>query len=291
MQATTDSAQALDWVLEKLSAKKKAKSKTVEVIKFPKPSSFSLKPLTFEEKKKELGSKKQNEIALWKTWHTGGRKPLDLDPILRSMKPLIESQALKYKNKVEIPNAAIDFEYQRLAAEALHKFDPTKGAALGTWVSNYLKKAQRFIQTHQNFTRITEPIAAKIGKFNAAKADLTERLGFEPDAKTLAEETGFSLKDIKRLTKDQRKGLVSSGITGTDVSPAAMLSSREQEVIHLIAPQLTPDERTVHEYTFGLYGKPSLKPGQIAKQLKMDSSKVAKLRTSIFNKMKPHLET
>ena len=58
----------------------------------------------------------------------------------------------------------------------------------------------------------------------------------------------------------------------------------------MIHYQLTPQKRLVHEYTFGLFGKPVLKPGQIAKKLKMDGSKVAKLRTSIFNKMKPHLE-
>lgn len=290
MQVAMDRSEALDWVLGKLSAAKKpAAPKPVEIFKFPK-APIAGPPLTPEAKKKELGSKKQTEISLWKNWHSGGRKPKDLDPLLKSMQPLIESRARIYKNNVEIPNAAIDFEHKRLAVEALHKYDPAKGAALGTWVTNYLKKAGRFIQTHQNFTRITEPVAAKIGKFNAAKAELTERLGFEPDAHALSEETGFSLKEVKRLTKDQRKGLVSSGIPGSDVGPAALLSSRDQEVIHLIYHQLTPQERSVHEYTFGLYGKPALKPGQIAKQLKMDSSKVAKLRTSIFNKMKPHLE-
>lgn len=281
----------LSWALEKISAKK-AKTPKVEVFQFPK-APVPVVPValpTPEDKKKELGTKKKSEIDLWKSWNDGGRKPKELDPLLKSMQPLIESRSRIYKNNVEIPTAAIDFEHKRLAVEALQKYNPAKGAALGTWVSNYLKKASRFIQTHQNFARITEPIAAKIGKFNAAKAELADRLGFEPDAQTIAEETGFSLKEIKRLTKDQRKGLVSSGLAGTDVSPAATLSSRDQEVIHLIYHQLTPAERSVHEYTFGLMGKPVLKPGAIAKQLKMDSSKVAKLRTSIFNKMKPHLE-
>ena len=283
MLDTPDRDEALNWVLEKLSAKK-AKTPAKAVVKAPVA-------LTPEQKKTELSSKKKVEFQLWHDWKNSGFKPVHLDPLLRSINPLIENSARKYKGKVEIPNAAIDFEHKRLAVEALKKFDPSKGAALGTWVSNYLKKAQRFVQTHQNFTRITEPIAAKIGKFNSAKAELTERLGFEPDAQTLSEETGFSLKEIKRLTRDQRKGLISTGITGTEVNPYASLSSREQEVIQLIYHQLTPHERVVHEYTFGLYGQPVLKPGQIAKKLKMDSSKVAKLRTSIFNKMKPHLES
>lgn len=276
----SEKLEALTWVLDKISAPKAPKVQAPSLSSGLSPSA----------KKKELKDKKSNELELWKTWKGGGHKPNDLDPLLKSLHPLIESNAQKYKNKVEIPNAAIDFEHKRLAVEALHKYNPDKGTALGSWVSTYLRKAKRFVLANQNFARITEPVAAKIGKFNAARAELTERLGYEPDANALAEHTGFSLKDIKRLTRDQRKGLVSSGISGTEVNPAASLSSREQEVVQLIHYQLTPQERLVHEYTFGLFGKPVLKPGQIAKKLKMDGSKVAKLRTSIFNKMKPHLE-
>lgn len=293
MGYSSQKEEALNWVLEKLSAKGKSPKPTLGIPPLPKIAplpALPTQPLSPLEKKKELTSKKQTEITLWKDWNDGGRKPKDLDPLLRSMQPLIESHAQKYKNKVEIPNAAIDFEHKRLAVEALEKYNPGKGAALGTWMSNYLRKANRFILAHQNFARITEPVAAKIGKFNSAKAELTEQLGFEPDTHTLSEHTGFSVKEIKRITKDQRKGLVSSGLSGTEVTPAAMLSSREQEVVQLIYHQLTPQERSVHEYTFGLYGKPVLKPGAIAKKLNLDSSKIAKLRTSIFNKMKPHLE-
>ena len=295
MQAATDKSEALHWVLEKLSAAKPKPPKPVSVFTFPKAPVYTPdKVISVEEKKdvkkKELKTKKTSEIELWKQWNAGGQKPHDLDPLLRSLQPLIESNAQKYKNKVEIPNAAIDFEHKRLTVEALQKYNPTKGAALGTWISNYLRKVNRFILAHQNFARITEPVAAKIGRYNSAKAELAERLGYEPDSHAIAEHTGFSLKDIKRLAKDQRKGLVSSGIAGTEITPGSLLSSRDQEVVHLVYHQLTPQERSVHEYTFGLFGKPVLKPGSIAKKLKMDSSKVAKLRTSIFNKMKPHLE-
>jgi hypothetical protein len=69
----------------------------------------------------------------------------------------------------------------------------------------------------------------------------------------------------------------------------AVSSSLDNEVIHLVVPQLSKPELAVHEFTFGLNGKPKLPPGQIAKKLKMDNSKVAKLRTSIWKKMEPHL--
>jgi len=281
MSDATENSEAIQWVLEKISAARVPAPRPVPVFKFDASK---------DTKKKELGAKKSSEVELWKTWNTGGRKPEHLDPLLKSMQPLIENRARIFKNNVEIPNAAIDFEHKRLAVEAFQRYDPSKGTQLGTWVQNYLKKANRFIQTHQNVARITEPIAGKIGKYNAAKADLTERLGFEPDSQTLAEHTGFSMKEIKRLSKDQRKGLIASNSLGGDAASAAFLSSREQEVVQLIYHQLTPEERSVHEYVFGLYGKPALKSGDIAKQLKMDGSKVAKLKSSIFRKMKPHLE-
>lgn len=277
MLGGVEKIEALEWVLGKLSA-----APAVKAPAFPKLVSL-------QEKQRELTVKRQNELELWQTWKGSNHDPIHLDPLLKSLNPLIESQSGKYKNRVEIPNAAIDFEHKQRVVDALKTYDPEKGK-LSSWVGNYLKKGNRFILTHQNLARIPENIAQHIGVFNAARADLKDRLGHEPDAMTLAEETGLALKDVKRLAKEQRRALIASGASD-DLSPAANFSSREHEVIQLIYHQLSPQERVVHEFTFGLNGRPLMKPGQIAKATGMDGSKVAKLRTAIFNKMKPHLES
>lgn len=276
---------SVSWVLEKLgAAKKKAKA----------PPAPKLSP---EDKKKQqdLTAKRATEFELWQTWKKSGFKPVHLEPLMKSLNPLIQKKALiAGKGRVEVPSAAIDFELKKHVVKSLKEYDPNKGASLSTWVTGNMRKVSRFIHNTQNLARITEPLAAKIGAFNAVKSDLTERLGHEPDDRTLHDELlkldpkKWSMKDIKRLNKEVRKSYI-SGQGGLDDVQSAVMSSPDNEVIHLVVPQLSIPELAVHEYTFGLNNKPKLAPGEIAKKLKMDNSKVAKLRTSIWKKMEPHL--
>lgn len=288
MELHEDTAQALDWVLDKLSAAKK--------IQAVGPSSAK----TVDEKKKELAAKKPKEFELWQSWKKGGQKPKDLDPLLKSFSNLINSRVSLYKNRVEIPVSTIEHVHKKEFVNALRTYDPTKGAALGTHVMNRLQKAGRYIEQHKNFATIPENISRYIGAFNAVKGEIREKLGgAEPDAQTIHDFVvtsqhpklgALSLKDIKRLNRDQRRGLIQTGHE-TDLLNVHELDPRELEVAHLIVHQLTPQERLVHEYTLGLYGKPMLRPGEIAKKLKVDGSKVSKLKKSIFAKMQPYLNS
>lgn len=284
MYEIDDTDGSVSWILEKLGAAKKAKA-------LPAPK------LSPEDKKKQqdLSLKRANELELWETWKKSGYKPTHLEPLLKSLNPLIQKKGIiAGKGRVEVPSAAIDFELKKHVVNSLKSYDPKKGTKLPTWVMSNLRKVSRFIHNTQNLARITEPLAAKIGTYNAVKSELTERLGHEPDDNSLHEALlkldpkKWSMKDIKRLNKEIRKSYI-SGQGGLDDVQSAVMSSPDNEVIHLVVPQLSIPELAVHEYTFGLNGKPKLAPGAIAKKLKMDNSKVAKLRTSIWKKMEPHL--
>lgn len=279
--------QALEWVLSKLSAARKAPARTFSA---PKPV------ISAEQKKQELKAKQPKEMEMWEAYRDSGWHPQKLDPLLKSFAPLLNSRITLYKNRVEVPVSAIEHEHKKWFVDALKSYDPKK-AALNTHITTRLKKAGRWIEANKNFAYIPENVSSKIGVFNAFKSELTEKLGHEPDDQTMHDYalvsghpklSTFTLKDIKRLNREQRKGLIQTGHEQDLIRPEE-LNARELEVAHLITYQLTPQERLVHEYTLGLNGKAKLHPGEIAKKLKMDNSKVAKLRTSIFNKMKPYL--
>lgn len=280
MEVGIDVDEDLQWVLDKIAAPAKKKPAG--------PAAPVVHPVSTLPPLPNLGSKKQNETELLKRWKASGEDPKHLDPLLDSMKGLVESRARMYKNIVEVPTAALDHEFKQQLVEALRSYDPSKGAQLGTWVTKRLKKANRYILTHQNFARIPENVANGINKYTTAKTELTEKLGYEPDDHTLAEKSGLSMKEVKVLNKSLRKGLVASG-GQQEMFETGFTTGRREEVLGLIHYELTPEERTVFEYTFGRNGKPQLKPGDIARKTGFDNSKVAKLRTSIFNKMKPHL--
>jgi DNA-directed RNA polymerase specialized sigma subunit len=279
METIFDTEGGLGWLLSKLAAPKKQQA----------AKSLSKAPVTKEQKSKEL--------QLWETWKKGGEKPKDLAPLLKSFTPLIQARVNLFK-RAEVPTAAVSHEHKKKFVEALRTFDPKK-AALGTWINWKLKRGARYVETYKNPARITENISQHIGSFNSLKSELAEKVGYEPDAQALHEYAikikhpqlkMVPLKDFRRIEREQRKTFIEKSHDAEETSAAPILSSREEEVAHLIIPQLTEHERLVHEYTVGLNGKTPLKAGQIAKKLNMDGSRVAKLRTSVFNKMRPYLE-
>ncbi len=277
MQPEARQEEALEWVLNKLAA---AKKPTAVATPAPKISR----------------EQKLHEVDLWRKWKEGGEKPKDLDPLLKSMSGIIYERVNKFR-RAEVPSSAIIHEHKKEFVKSLRTWDPDKGS-LSTWLGNTMKRAGRYVETYKNPARITENISQHIGSFKAVKSELAEKLGHEPDAHAIHDYVLkikhptlgiLSLKDITRVEREQRKTFLDKGHDSEETGASPLLASRQEEVAYLIIPSLTPQERLVHEYTLGLNGKQQLKPGQIAKKLKMDNSKVAKLRTSIFNKMRPFL--
>jgi DNA-directed RNA polymerase specialized sigma subunit len=278
-----DREEALSWVLCKLSAARKA----------PAIPKVVLAPAV---KKKELTEKKAKEYELWLAWKKGGQQPAHLDPLLKSLAPLIQTSMNTFR-RAEVPTSTTEMEHKKELVKALREYDPNKGTALQTFIVGRMQKVSRYVNQNKTFVYSPENVTSKIGAYNAFKAQKTEQLGYEPDDQKLHDlavqdkhpKLGIiSLKEIKRLNRDQRKGLIQQGHED-DIIHLNKLDPRELEVIDLIKFQLTDEERKVHELTFGLNGNKAMKPGEIAKKLKMDNSKVSKLRTSAFSKMKPYL--
>lgn len=272
---------ALEYVLTKIAAK-------------PQPPTTAIS----QKDKAELRSK---EFELWKTWKDSGHKPEHLDPLIDSFSNIINSRVSKFRT-AEVPKAAVEQEHLNEFVRALKTYDPSKGTTLATHVLNILPKAGRFVANNQNFARISSNIGEKIGYFNSVKSELREKLGHEPDSHAIFEHLlenphkqlgRMSLKQINRFNKDQRKGLLEAGSNPTELSGKVFSTSgldpREEEVVQLIYPQLSGDERAVYEYIYGVNGKPALSRGEIAKRMGWDGPKVSKVVEKIRNKVLSYL--
>lgn len=231
----------------------------------------------------------QEEARLWRKWDARGRKPQDLAPLMRSLAPLIQDKVNVYAGKVPIPPASIRTEFQQQALRALKTYRPDKGAKLNTWVQTNLRKGQRYITTYQNLGRIQEDRVYKIGTFNTTKDLLTDELGREPTSTELSDRLKWHPKEVATLELELRKDLRVSGFGPDGAEPSTVEPSREAEVLRLVAYELTPEEKLVYEYSFGVGGKQRLRSGAIAKKLGMSASKVSRLRGSIADKMKRYL--
>jgi DNA-directed RNA polymerase specialized sigma subunit len=228
--------------------------------------------------KPELKSTQRKELELWHAWNKGGRKPKHLKPLYDSYKPLIEREARKFTNKVELPTSAIHAELRKQFVNAVKTYDAKKGAALGSWVQTNLRKASRFVKTYQNFGKIPEGNISSIRTFNQAHEELSNKFGHEPDTKTLADHLKWPHKRVIQIQKELSRA--DKPLSGYMTDPAEVLAPKELEAVRLINfdNRLSKEDRAVYEYTFGMNGRPRLQPGQIAKKTGIHPSKVSRIR-------------
>jgi len=240
-----------------------------------------------KKSREEMKETQKKELELWHHWNTNGQKPEHLIPLYESYKPLLVREANKYANKVEIPTAAIHHEIDRHFVNAIKTFNPKRGTQLNTWVQTNLQKSSRYIKTYQNIGKIPEGQISQIRRFDAAKEHLMNQLGHEPDTKTLADHLGWPQRRVVQMIKERRRDLPASGF---ESDPAELMTPKELEAIKLMQYDLTPEERTVYEYTFGMNGKPRHQPGQIAKTTGIHPSKVSRIRNRLVDKLKEAME-
>jgi DNA-directed RNA polymerase specialized sigma subunit len=247
-----------------------------------------------QPKKKETGKARAAEdLRLWKIWKEGGQKPEDLKPILSRFDGFIGQQAAVWKGKVNIPPSVIDIEFKRWFLEALKRYDPSikgfggQSAQIKTFATPYLMKAMRYMTSHQNMARIPETRIYEIRKFQDAELSLDEKLGRPPTHDELAKELGWKPKQVATLATEIRRDLVTSQF---EYDPALTEPSREEEIKRLIVYELTPEELQVYRYTFGVGGVKEMTPGQIAKKLKMNPSKVSRIRKKLTVKVNKYMQ-
>jgi len=234
-------------------------------------------------RKKDLAATKKFEFDQWTKWKDGGQKPDDLRPLLKSFKPLIRSKANSWASRADLPPAAVHAEFNKQFVNALKTYNPNKGTALGSWVTTNLQKAQRWVSQYQDPTRIQENRYYKAGEWDNALATLDDMLGREPSTREMAEFLGWSEAEAGRMESEKRKSLYSSGFEGYD--PTSIMPSREAEKLRLIRYDLSPEELQVFDYTVGANGKQQMRPGEIAKKLRMSPSKVTRIRNAIAKKL------
>lgn len=232
-------------------------------------------------KKEAARTRAKKDFDLWDQWQTNGKKEEDMDVLLKQMDPLIRRASNVYAGKVNIPKSAIRAEFQIQAIKAFDKYDPKRGAALGTYLTWQLKKGRRFVSTYQNIGRIPETRIHQITTFKNERDRLQDKLGREPSSMEIADKLKWPVNQVSAMELELRKEVPTSMLQGdlTSTKP-----SKETEMIRLLQYELAPQEKLVYEYLLGINGKPQMKPGQIARKLNMTPSKVSRIKSSIGKK-------
>lgn len=241
--------------------------------------SFAFRP------KKPFSQREHDELQMWQTWNSKGRKPNHLRPLVKSLQPLVQHRAKIFQNKLrDIPPAAIEAEFDDRLLDALSTFNPEKGR-MKTWVTRNLMKANRFINTYQNPGRIGEKRIYDISKFQNAEGFLRDQLGRSPTVHEIADHAKMPVREAELLRSEVRKAMP---IGQLEVDPTIVRPSRTKEVMRLLPYDLTPDENAVFEYVHGVAGKPKLGTNDIAKKMGLSAPKVSRIKSQIATKWRKY---
>lgn len=236
-----------------------------------------------------------DEVDLWRKWKASGEDPDKLQPLLNSLSPVITSQVNRHAPP-RMYRPAIEAEARALTVRALKRYDPAKGAQITTHVTTNLRGLNRFVKKHQNFTRIVEAQAHKIGEYQRTQDALTEELGRPPTSIELAERMKLSVKKVERLKLEMRPDIFVLPIAGEegggDLNPFTEMSPVHREIIEMLPYDLSTEELLVFNHLFGLHGKKKIaSTGEIARALGWSDSKVSQVKNKISAKYKSYEES
>jgi len=100
----------------------------------------------------ELRDRRGKELQLWHIWNDSGRQQEHLEPLLKSIDPLIKSETNKRMTGLggAIVSSAMKNELRNAAVKSLESYDPRRGTQLTTHVVNGFMRISDFVSANRN---------------------------------------------------------------------------------------------------------------------------------------------
>jgi DNA-directed RNA polymerase specialized sigma subunit len=180
--------------------------------------------------------RRAKDIELFNAWKKFGSKE-HLSALMHQIDPLIQREVQKRVGS--LPRATLSSSGKRWALKALETYDPSKGAALGTHVTSYMRKISRQNYRLQNAVMLPEDVHLRYQSYTHAKEALTDELGQEPTEDELAKRLGWSKAMVVRL----KGGLYDDLVESSSERPAEFATHNENALLmEYLRSTLSPDE-------------------------------------------------
>jgi DNA-directed RNA polymerase specialized sigma subunit len=227
----------------------------------------------------ETPTRGEQDLALWRRWKTD---PTDehASALLRQVNPLIQREASKWAGTLARP--LLETEGKRLAMQAFHNFDPTRGAQLGTHVVNQLLKLSRLSYGNQNVARLPENKMLLYHAYHLGHEKLQDELGRAPTTDELADHLGWSIGHLEAFRKDiGRKELLESG--GTEGSEAGLHADDSSDhLVDFIHHDLPPAQKGIFEHLTGYRGAEILSNQDIQRKLGLTQGQYSYMKSKLL---------
>lgn len=232
----------------------------------------------------ELRGRRGQELQLWQNWHQSGRQQQHLEPLLKSLDPLIRNETTKRMQGLggSIASSALKNELRNATVRALETYDPNKGTQLTTHVINNFMRVTDFVAANRNPKYMPREDVERFGAFQNAKTEFQELHGREPTNTELGNQLGWSQRQIKKM----QKGFGSEAFTdmGTELEHDVQHEDPLQRVrgaLHLMRSTLTPEQQQFADLHYPEEGEQQRSVSAIAKAMKIPEHKAYRIKKRV----------
>lgn len=233
----------------------------------------------------EARGRRPKEIQLWHSWDQGGRQHEHLEPLLKSLEPLIRSETTRRMQGLggSISTPALKNELRLAATRALETYNPTKGTQLTTHVVNNFMRITDFIAANRNPKYMPKEDVERFGAFQNAKNEFQEVHGREP---TTHELQLLLPKWKPQQIRKMQRGFGSEAFTemGTELEHDVQVEDPMQQVrgaLHLMRSTMTPEQQQFADLHYPPEGEVQKSVSAIARAMKIPEHKAYRIKKKV----------
>lgn len=232
-------------------------------------SDFEITPV-----KPEKIDYKSKDLELYNKWKETGHKK-DLTNLVQHLSPIMYKEVSRAAGT--LPVTALNAEAMDWTVKAIHTYDPSKGFALSTHVTNYVQRVRRMNYKYQHVARLTEAMKREYSGYKLALTHLEEELNREPTDEELAHKLGWSKPKVIRF----RDRVYSDDLENPEEHPAEITQYSDQGLLmKQIIDRLTPEER------FILQNKGKMSTTALAQKLNVNTNRFNYLHKKLVDKIR-----
>lgn len=219
---------------------------------------------------------KSKDLEAWMKWKQSGSKK-DMAALIQQISPIIYNEV--HRASGSLPKSALSGEAKLWAIKAIKTFDPERGVALNTHVSNYLPKVRRLNYQYQNNIRLPENQQLKYHEYNRQLSQLSDLLNREPTDEELAKALGWSKPHVIKF----RNSLFADMMESSSDKPSEFTQFNERSILMAhILDQLTPEEKIIFDHANKTPATPAT---QVADILGVNLNRYNYLKSKLKSKM------
>ena len=201
--------------------------------------------------------------------------------------PIIHKVVNKYRT-VGVAPATLRAQATSQLIKAFNSYDESKGTQPTTHIWNNLQKVQRVAAESQMSGHIPENRNLKRSTFTIVRDNLTDRLGYEPSVSEMADELGWSKREVGRMNHELAGETTASEAKFDFYGNSITKEHKDKALVDYMYHDHNNKDKVIFEHTFNFGGKKILSNKELAKKLRVNEMAIHRSKKRLADKIRSY---